>query len=786
MSDETLRLQEVQARAKQLLDGGEPDRARIALDEGLPLAEAQQNHAAVVSMLGMLAACLTRLMRFDEAEAAYERATLIAEEKLEAAHPIRVIVTSSRAVFERGRGALDQEKRAWERVLPVLQREPRFASLLVDCQLNLQDIETLAPEEDQLRQSFEAARRLDMSVDPTFDERKASFAAAQQAATALTTLYGKMGRLREQASAMRDGLMMRPDELWRTLTGVTAPYRRRVLDEQRCRFNLFLRRVLRNQRPEAAQTALEALVWRRGIGLELYQSANRVARQDAEARTLLDTIRFNRASYAAMVYAAPSDTDMRSTQHMQVVLEPIEQNPEYQALERQLFARLEPSVNRFVSQPVDCAELASKLPDDGLLIEFWRCTWPGDQGALAFYLALVLPAHRPDRAAVVQLCDAAVLESTLIDYVSLLSGRSRNADLGHVDEVKRDPARARQLGDTIRQLILDPLQPWVDRASHLLLVTDGLLSRLPFSALPVGDGYLLDRWLVSYLHSARDLFASNGEPVAATPALVIADPSYAWPGSVTRGDVRFDRLECAAEEAATIARMLGVTPLTHTDATRHALMTSRSPEILHVATHGMMLPAKPSIAEFAPVSPLIWRDAGELRLHIPGLSVFADGIGRLSRRQVPDQSLRSIIALAGVNTWLDGDPLPTEAGNGLVTAEDIASMDLAGNKLAVLSACETGLGVIGVGEGVLGLGSSLAIAGAETVVTTLWSVDDTATRDLMVACYEGVLNGKGRAEALQEAQRKIRQQFPDDPYYWSPFICHGAFGPMRDARHDAG
>jgi CHAT domain-containing protein len=780
MSDEAQRLHEFQGRAKQLLDGGDPASARIVLEEGLPLAEAQQNHGAIVSMLGMLAACHTRLMQFEEAEAAYERANRIADESLPAGHAIRLIVMCSQAAFERSRGALDEEKRLWMKALPALQEEPRFASLLTECRRNLQEIETLAPEEHQLREALEAARDADMTDKRSLDERAASFDAVQRPAEALTTLLGNMGRLRERASTIRDGLAMRPEELWRTLTRTNAPFRRRILDEQRCRFNLFLRRALRSPGPELSQTVLETVLWRRGIGLELYRTASRVARQDADARTLLDTIRFNRASYADMFFAAPSDSEMRPKQQMKVELEPIERNFDYQALEGQLFARLDSSLNRFISRPADCAELASNLPDDALLIEYWRCTWPSDHGTLACYVALVLPAHRPDQAAVVQLCDAATLEDAVIDYVSLLSGRSKNADFGSVDEVRPDPARARELGDVIRQLVLDPLQPWVDRVRHLVLVTDGLLSRLPFSALPVGDGYLLDRWLVSYLHTARDLFSSDGAPASAAGALVIADPAYAWPGSVTRSDFRFDRLECAAEEAAAIARMLGVTPLTSTDATKHALMTSRCPEILHIATHGTMLPAKPSVAELGTLSPLIWRDAGELRLHIPGLSVFVDGFGRISGRQVPDQALRSILALAGVNTWLDGDPLPDEAGNGLVTAEDLAAMDLAGNKLAVLSACETGLGVIGVGEGVLALGSSLAVAGAETVVTSLWNVDDLATRDLMVAFYEGLLRGKGRAEALHEAQQGIRAQYPDDPSYWSPFISHGAFGPMRD------
>jgi CHAT domain-containing protein len=262
---------------------------------------------------------------------------------------------------------------------------------------------------------------------------------------------------------------------------------------------------------------------------------------------------------------------------------------------------------------------------------------------------------------------------------------------------------------------------------------------------------------------------------------VISGPAYDWPGSIPKGRFRLESLECAAAEGEAIANMLGVTPLTDARATKQALTTSRAPEILHIATHGMMLPARPSIAELGPLSPLVWSDPGELRLQIPGMAVLIPGLGRLSERQLPDQALRSILALAGANTWLDGDPLPPEAGNGFVTADDIAAMDLAGNRLTVLSACETGLGVIGIGEGVLGLRSSFAIAGAETVVTSLWSVHDASTKELMCAFYGNVITGMGRAAALHEAQKALRDQYPDDPYFWAPFICQGAVGPMREA-----
>ena len=225
---------------------------------------------------------------------------------------------------------------------------------------------------------------------------------------------------------------------------------------------------------------------------------------------------------------------------------------------------------------------------------------------------------------------------------------------------------------------------------------------------------------------------------------------------------------------------LGVKPLAGPAATKHALTTCRSPEILHIATHGLLLPAQGAIAELGPVNPLVWRDPGEVRFQIPGLAVLAHKLGRLSGRQLPDQALRSVLALAGVNTWLDRYPLPDETGNGLVNAEEIAAMDLAGNKLTVLSACETGLGVIGIGEGMLGLRSSFVIAGAEAVVMSLWSVDDSSTEELMCAFYQNLIARRmGRAEALQEAQKAIREQYPDDPYYWGPFICQGAIEHMR-------
>jgi CHAT domain-containing protein len=139
--------------------------------------------------------------------------------------------------------------------------------------------------------------------------------------------------------------------------------------------------------------------------------------------------------------------------------------------------------------------------------------------------------------------------------------------------------------------------------------------------------------------------------------------------------------------------------------------------------------------------------------------------------------LRSGLALAGVNTWLQHGQLPAEAEDGLLTAEDVSGMDLLDTELVVLSACETGLGEVRTGEGIFGLQRAFILAGARTLVMSLWKVDDEATRLLMEEFYRRVLAGQGRADAVREAQLAVRAKYPD-PYYWGAFVCLGNPGPL--------
>ena len=130
--------------------------------------------------------------------------------------------------------------------------------------------------------------------------------------------------------------------------------------------------------------------------------------------------------------------------------------------------------------------------------------------------------------------------------------------------------------------------------------------------------------------------------------------------------------------------------------------------------------------------------------------------GNFKIQNPEDPMLRSALAFAGANTWLKGKPIPNEAGKGLVFAQDVAALDLWATELAVLSACNTAMGDIKLGEGVFGLRRAFAVAGAKTLVMSLWSVPDRATALLMERFFTNLHQGLGRADALQDAQNYIR------------------------------
>jgi CHAT domain-containing protein len=216
--------------------------------------------------------------------------------------------------------------------------------------------------------------------------------------------------------------------------------------------------------------------------------------------------------------------------------------------------------------------------------------------------------------------------------------------------------------------------------------------------------------------------------------------------------------------------MLGVQPWLAGKALESRIKSCHSPRILHIATHGFFLADQERDVDEK------WQDLGVMAWEGTGTA------GRLSGVGLENPMLRSGLALAGANTWCRGGSPPAEAEDGLLTAEDVSGLDLLSTELVVLSACETGLGEVHAGEGVFGLRRACVVAGAKTLIMSLWKVPDEQTQELMEDFYRRVMNGQPRAEALREAQLTIRAKYPDVAD-WGAFICQGDPGPIDPETH---
>jgi CHAT domain-containing protein len=374
-------------------------------------------------------------------------------------------------------------------------------------------------------------------------------------------------------------------------------------------------------------------------------------------------------------------------------------------------------------------------------------------------------------------------------YVLRGRGAVQGKDLGAAKEIDaavealrqalRDPARSdvRRLARAVDEKVMRPVRALAGDAAQLLVSPDGALNLIPFEALvDEGGKYLVERYSFSYLTSGRDLLRFQTAGVSRGGPVVLADPAFGEPAVVAAGGgarqgagarVRFDYSQfffgplpgVGAEVRALKGLLPQATFLTGEQATKAALKRVRGPIILHIATHGFFLTDDARAGGRPPSRP--------------------DGATRVGgpTSRVENPLLRSGLALAGANRGIGGDD------DGVLTAFEIARLDLWGTKLVVLSACDTGLGEVRRGDGVYGLRRAFVLAGAESQLMSLWPVSDRGTRDLMVSYYKSLMGGEGRGEALRGARLQLlRSRARSHPYYWAGFIQTGDWANLKGER----
>ncbi|NEO45495.1 MAG: tetratricopeptide repeat protein [Moorea sp. SIO4A3] len=485
---------------------------------------------------------------------------------------------------------------------------------------------------------------------------------------------------------------------------------------------------------EATRLALKAIFERKGRILDVLSNSLQILRQridDPQSQDLLTELFAIRTQHANLIFKKPED--FPSPDVYRKLLTEVENKAK--KLADQLGHRS--AEFRNLSQPITLEAIQKQIPADAALVELVRYE---SFGKLRYGAYILYQSGEP------QAIDLGEVEA-IDKAVEKLRERLR-VDNSRTKNIK---TAARELD----QMVMQPVRQVLGETKTILLSPDAALNLIPFEALvDENNQYLVENYQITYLTSGRDLLRQNPHNNRQSP-LVMADPFYYTKIVAVNRSIdhisqlfatkNFGRLEGTAEEAKAIKTTMGLSDnqiKTKGQATENALKQVKNPDFIHIATHGFFL--EPSSE---------------------------------NSTNVDNPLFRSGLVFAGVEKRQSG------GDDGVFTANEATLLNLVGTQLVVLSACDTGIGEISAGEGIYGLRRAFVIAGSESQLISLWKVDDTATKDLMVAYYQGLKARKGRREALSQIQRDWLKgkngKTYQHPYYWASFIFSGDSTPME-------
>jgi CHAT domain-containing protein/Tfp pilus assembly protein PilF len=555
----------------------------------------------------------------------------------------------------------------------------------------------------------------------------------------------------------------------------------------------------------AHETAADALVRSRALILDEMAHRSQAVSQTADpvVQGLADTLAKARRRLAALIVHGPDDPDQ-----FEMLVAAASRDKEQ--AERALAAKSLSFREALRLRRVGLQEVRDALPEACALVSFHvtgsRSYQSSDKDAIRIaerYVAVIV-LSRPQ--------DIQVISIGAVQQVdSLVAGWSREAAIGAM-VAGREPSESQtaytRWGEALREAVWDPIKRAIGDAELVLVVPDGALHLVSFVALPQAGRYLIEVGpRVHYLSAERDLVSLDKEGAPGKGLLALGGPLFDDAGALGEPRERpasAIRLSPTTIDAPTTSTLRAIpcaelkrvrfTPLPETAREVEEIVTrwnrsmagphatallrekasescfkSEAPgkRVLHVATHGFFFggtcdagfaETRRIEVDLEPLQSNDARNAGS-RVHV-----------------VTNPLLLSGLAMAGANCRDSASP---ENEDGVLMAEEVASLNLQGVEWVVLSACETGIGEVRVGEGVLGLRRAFQVAGAGSIIMSLWAVGDLPTRQWMEALYEARLErALGTAECIHQASLRIlsdrrRENLSVHPFYWAGFVGAG-------------
>ena len=560
--------------------------------------------------------------------------------------------------------------------------------------------------------------------------------------------------------------------------------------------------------PRPAARVFDAVIRSRAVVLDEMAARHRTlgTSSDDELVRLADEYAKTRDRLAGLVVEGPDDDD-----DGQFLSDIVEARADKERLARALAARSTEFRRDFDRDRAGLKEVLQRLPSVGALVSYVRYEkrsigadlegWlePSPDAAAA-YIAFVLPS-KTSEPVMVSLGPADEIDALVSDLRTQVGRTAAGGPQSESWTIRQ----YRSIGSRLRERVWDPVAAFISGADRVLVVPDGALNLVDFAALPAGEaGYLVEAGpRIHYLSAERDVITED-RPPGNGHFLLVADPAFddqfhsaalgeaiprqeaaeMFPMVSAHGSrgpeaacggfrtLRFGPLPASGLEIDEVIglwmnqdragepsdRDLEAPIVLRGAAAREGRFKSLASDatMLHMATHGFFL--------------------GEGCDSADELAGSMGGRGATPSSAGVNPLLLSGLALAGANHRSAAGP---DEEDGILTAEEIAALDLSGVRWAVLSACDTGIGEVRVGEGVFGLRRAFEIAGARTLIMSLWSVDDETARAWMGELYTNRFDeGMSTIDSVHDAsltllERRRQQGVSTHPIHWSGFVATG-------------
>lgn len=445
-------------------------------------------------------------------------------------------------------------------------------------------------------------------------------------------------------------------------------------------------------------------------------------------------------------------TTQNSSKEEQEIFDDLTKNTEF--LEKELSLASSEFKNH-ETKKIDWKSVQEKLKEDEVAIEMIRCTY---EDSIFYYALMITPT------------------STTPDFILLSKGDKLETD----DFKYLQNCIQYQINDerSYQRFFKKIHQKIPKNTKTIYFSPDGIYNKININTffIPSSQKYLIDLFEIQLLTNTKELVEGKIQ-INSNDPIFFGRPTYDGIPSkenqtrsfYVNGNIRsifeepsFSDLPGTEKEITTITDLLSQHQQTFKsymkqEATESALKKIDNPSILHLATHGFFF----SDTENDDIEDET-RSFNSLHDLLEDLSLQTNHSNPMTR---------SGIILTGASTYLQNDSV-TYKEDGIFTAYEALSLKLDKTQLVVLSACETGLGDVVNGEGVYGLQRALKIAGTESILMSLWKVDDEATQKLMALFYENWLKTKNKREAFTLAQQELKKEYPE-PYFWGAFILIG-------------